>query len=314
LLPVSKKMLSHPVVQITPRNTVGRRTPAARGESVARAQQILHCHFGYRQFPCNAVGPTHDVAQGDAVAPGSRLRRLDLTLGLWLERGQRGCVLQAEVAKRGQLHAAIRPQTGGMSWRGERRVVRRGRQRVVRECGGGGSRRHGRVGPRSLGLPVCVCVMVVMVVVRVRTRHVVRPEPKPEPGQRIPRRVQSTAIIGVLSRWRVVVGRGHVVPCYLTGRPCKHGHVRTALAAESAAVVRTEVKRRGKVVGAIVRRRHIGRRKSRGRRRADDLGLRGRRHNVVLHPMHHSSVLRVALVPSPRVWIAVYPRVPRQLV
>lgn len=62
-----------------------------------------------------------------------------------------------------------------------------------------------------------------------------------------------------------------------------------------------------------MRRGYVGRRESRGRRRANRLGC-GRRHHLRLQTVHQARVLRVALVATPRVWIAVYSRVTGQFV
>jgi hypothetical protein len=63
-----------------------------------------------------------------------------------------------------------------------------------------------------------------------------------------------------------------------------------------------------------MRRGHVGRREGRGRRRANGLGCGRRRHHLGLQAMHVAHLLRVSLITTPRVRIAVYPRVTSQLV
>lgn len=161
-------------------------------------------------------------------------------------------------------------------------------------------------------------VVVVVCVVRVRPRHVVCLEPVVVAG-RVHRGRAGVGEIGVPGRR--VVGSQHVVPFYLAGGPGQHGDLGAALAAGRAPSVAVWVQGggwRGEVVGVVLGRRDVGRGEGGGGRGADGLGLGRRRHHVGLEAVvvHHARVMMVllALVPSPRVWVAVYPGVAGQLV
>lgn len=199
-----------------------------------------------------------------------------------------------------------------MGGRGERRVIGRRREGVVRKRRRRGRRREGGVGSRTLRIPVRLPVVVVLVVVRVGSRHLVGLEAWH------PRRVGGVALVGVLARRRVVpVGDGVALARLAAshGRPHQHAHIRAALTPSGAASlgVRMEAGRRGIVVRRVMGRRHVGGRNGRWGSGADGLGLRGR-HHLGLHVMHHALVGQLALGPTPRVGVAVYPRVARELV
>jgi hypothetical protein len=85
-----------------------------------------------------------------------------------------GVLVQRQVAQAWQLvPAGERPQARRVSRRGDGRVIRSGRKRIMGKCRRRRSSRVGRVRPRPLDVSNSSVVVVVAILVRMRSRHVV---------------------------------------------------------------------------------------------------------------------------------------------
>jgi hypothetical protein len=231
--------------EVSTRDAPARRTPPAVGESINAKFGHRHAgNHGRGQLP-HCVRAVDDVGERDATAPRRSpwcRRGVHDHVGLRFERRQVGRGVEAQVSesRQGRQHnvpiRCVRPQTRRMGRRGNRRVVGRGAQRVMRKCGARGRRRVWRVGSRPLGLPVRVAVVVFLVIVGVASGHAV-PSKTGEVAT-APRCLQAVRVILPLVLLIMMMGRGKRFPLDLMGGTREH-----------AAVVEVVVVGRSRVTG-----------------------------------------------------------------
>ncbi len=304
--------------QVAAGETAGGRAAAAVGVVALLREEILNSNLGglgHGEFSLAAVWAAEDVSQRHAGAALGIALLQNWREGRRLQVRLHGCkswrvVLQRQVAQARQLIAGEGTQAGRVRRRGNGRVVRSGREGVMREGGRRGCGRVGRVGTRALDVTEATVVVVVAVVLtRVGSRHVVGTQA----GRVAARMVATVAVVRVVTS-RVAVAS--VLALDLVSGLGEHGDVAVAV------VVSTRVGR-GKR-GKRVRRRDVGRVQGGGRRRTNGLGSRRRRHQALgVHVVRQTMVdgvllvmllLLLALVTTTRVGVVVDPRVPGQLV
>lgn len=159
----------------------------ARGRAAAAVallrEKILHSNLGrlgHGELSLAAVWAAENVSERHAGGALSiallQNRRKGRRLQVRLHGGQSGrVVLQRQIAQARQLIAGEGAEARRVSRRGNGRMVRSGRKRVM---GKGGRRRRGRVGrvgARALDVADSTVVVIVAVVfARMGSRHVVR--------------------------------------------------------------------------------------------------------------------------------------------
>jgi hypothetical protein len=103
-------------------------------------EHILHGHFRHLrngQFSLGAVGTRHNVT--DTGAGMLHLLKMGLrrAVGVWLHGREGGHMGEGQMPQAWQLQVApIRSEAWGVRRRGQGRVVRCGRERIVGEGGG----------------------------------------------------------------------------------------------------------------------------------------------------------------------------------